>query len=187
MVAWYLAGEIASDRFGPAIRAELAARGWHDKVVTDPDLSDDTANRQRDALLAATRGWGEDREMFASFPVNVPWVWARLCPSELARVRYIEYSYWNEISGGSRLPIDAAGRIEDGVTAFDVPNTRFIRLAKALRNGAIFPPLILAGPSAEALVCLEGHLRLTAYALARFPTSVECLVAVDARLAHWAQ
>lgn len=187
MVAYYLGGEIASERFGDAIRAELAYRGLGDEVVTAPDISDDAGNRQRRALLAATRGWGQDREMFTRFPVDVPWVWARLCPDALARVRYIEYSYWNEISGGSRLPLDAAQRIEARVTVFDVPNTRFVRLADAVRRGETFPPLILAGPTSDDLVCLEGHLRLTAYALARFPTDLECLVAVDARLRSWAE
>lgn len=186
MVACYLAGEITSERFGDAIRAELAARGLNDDVVTAPDIADTPENRARDAVLAATRGWGEDREMFTGFPTDVSWVWARLRPDELARVRYIEYSYWNEISGGSRLPVDAARRIEAGVTVFGIPNTRFLRLADVLRGGGTFPPLILAGPARDELVCLEGHLRLTAYALARFPTELKCPIAVDPRLAHWA-
>jgi hypothetical protein len=187
MVACYLAGEITSERFGDAIRAQLTARGLDEGVVTTADLSDGTGNRWRNALLAATRGWGEDREMFTHFPNDVSWMWASLHPRELARVRYIEYSYWNEISGGSRLPVDAARRIDEGLTAFNVPNARFERLADALRAGATFPPLILAGPTSDNLVCLEGHLRLTAYALARFPNDLTCLIAVDARLTQWAE
>ena len=124
--------------------------------------------------------------MFEHFPDDVPWVWARLKPDDLARVRYVEYSYWNELSGGTRLPVDAARRIGAGVTVFDVPNTRFLRLARALTQGAVFPPLILAGPGRRDLVCVEGHLRLTAYALARFPVELDCLVSVDRRLARWA-
>ncbi len=186
MVACYLAGEITSERFGPAIRAELAARDLRYELLTDPGPSDETGNRQRRAMLAATRGYGEDREMFEHFPEDVPWVWARLNPPDLALVRYIEYSYWNELSGGSRLPIDAARRIETGVTVFNVPNGRFLRAADAVKQGAVFPPLILAGPSRDDLVCLEGHLRLTAYALARFPRELDCLVGVAAKLARWA-
>lgn len=187
MIACYLAGEITSERFGDAIRAALADRGLSDDVVTAPDLSDAAGNRERRALLAATRGWDEDREMFAHFPEDVSWVWARLRPDALAQVRYIEYSYWNEISGGSRLAAEAARRIEAGVTVFGVPNTRFLRLADALKRGERFPPLILAGPAPDDLVCLEGHLRLTAYALAHFPTDLDCLVAIDDRLSDWAQ
>jgi hypothetical protein len=45
----------------------------------------------------------------------------------------------------------------------------------------------LAGTRPDALVCLEGHLRLTAHALAAFPVSVECLVGTAADLGRWAQ
>jgi hypothetical protein len=40
--------------------------------------------------------------------------------------------------------------------------------ARALTRGAQFPPLILVGKNQRELVCLEGHPRLTAYALAGF-------------------
>lgn len=37
------------------------------------------------------------------------------------------------------------------------------------------PPLILPGEGPDRLVCLEGHPRLTAYALIGFPADLECL------------
>jgi hypothetical protein len=187
MVSLYLAGELSSERFGAAIRAELAQHHLSERLLTRPDLTDEVGNRQRRAVLATTRGYGEDREMFEYFPDRVVWEWARLDPGDLARVRYIEYSYWNELSGGSRLPIDAARRIEEGVTVFGVQNDRFARAADALRGGAQFPPLILAGVSRDKLVCLEGHLRLTAYALAGFPIDLDCLIGTAPALDRWAQ
>jgi hypothetical protein len=84
----------------------------------------------------------------------------------VARVRYTEYSYWNELSGGSRLPVDAAVRIRAGIRVFDVPNDRFRAAALAVARGVRFDPLILGGVTPAGLVCLEGHLRLTGYALA---------------------
>ncbi len=141
----------------------------------------------RRSLLARTRGYGEGRDVFEDFPRRVRWEWALLDPAELAAVRYIEYSYWNELSAGSRFPSDAAARIRAGVEAFDVPNERFESAAAALAAGKQFPPLILAGEGPGALVCLEGNLRLTAYALAGFPTEVECLVGTAPDLARWAR
>ena len=47
-----------------------------------------------------------------------------ITPAELSGVRYIEYDYWNELSGGTRLAVDAATRIRAGVTPFGVPNDR---------------------------------------------------------------
>jgi hypothetical protein len=50
-----------------------------------------------------------------------------------------------------------------------------------------FPPLILAGPNNDDLVCLEGNVRLTAHALAGFPIEAECLVGTARALKRWAQ
>jgi hypothetical protein len=187
MVACFLLGELTSARFGARIRRALAVAGWSEHLVTDANLADPADNRARRALLAATRGYGENRDVFEDFSGEVRWVRAVLTAGELARVRYIEYSYWNELSGGSRLPGDAADRIRAGVRVFGVSNGRFIAAARAVRRGEHFAPLILAGPRPETLVCLEGHLRLTAYALARFPAEVECLVGTAQTLGHWAR
>ena len=187
MVACFLGAELTSPRFGAAVRAALAEAGESERLLTRPDTSDAGENAARRALLAATRGYGEDREVFEDFPPGVRWEWAMLTPEDLAAVRYIEYSYWNELSAGSRLPGDAAARIRVGVEAFDVSNERFELAAASLAAGERFPPLILAGVARDDLVCLEGNLRLTAYALAGFPAEVECLVGIEPGLARWAR
>jgi hypothetical protein len=65
-------------------------------------------------------------------------------------------------------------------SGFDGPPAR-------CRGGERFPPLILAGPHDDDLVCLEGNLRLTAHGLAGFPTETECLVGTAPALERWAQ
>jgi hypothetical protein len=187
MVACFLRGELASERWGAGVRAALAATGYGERLLTDADLADQDENAARRAALAATRGFGENRDVFEDFPPGVRWEWAMLTGEDLAAVRYIEYSYWNELSGGSRLASDAARRIEAGATVFDVPNDRFEEAAAALSRGETFPPLILAGESPHDLVCLEGNLRLTAFALASFPAEVECLLGTGPGLARWAR
>ncbi len=187
MVACFLVSELTSRRFGPAIRRALVAAGESDHLLTAVDLTDPAANQARRHLLTATRGYRENRDVFEDFPPRVRWIRAVLTPDELARVRYIEYSYWNELSGGSRLPRDAAERIRAGVQVFGVSNRRFVAAARAIRRGEHFPPLILAGRRRDTLVCLEGHLRLTAYALARFPVEVECLIGTARAMDHWAR
>jgi hypothetical protein len=187
MIACFLLGELTSPRFGSGIRDGLVAVGRSEELLTRADLTDEVANRARRDVLAITRGYGENRELFEYFPPHVHWVRAVLTPDELARTRYVDYSYWNEISGGSRLPADAALRIREGVRVFGVSNQRFIIAARAVARGGHFPPLILAGPSRDSLVCLEGHLRLTAHALAGFPFEVECLVGTSPLMERWAQ
>jgi hypothetical protein len=187
MIATFLGGELPSERFGADIRACLALFGQPEQLLTCPNLSDAAANAARRRVLAATRGYSEDRALFVDFPAQVRWIRAVLRADDLARVRYMDYSYWYEISGGSRLPADAAARIQAGVRAFDVPNERFTRAARAIANGEQFPALILVGENQHELVCLEGHLRLTAYALAGFPVDVECLIGTAPTMGRWTQ
>jgi hypothetical protein len=185
MIALFLLGELTSERFGEAIGTALRAAGQTETLITAADLGDEGQNRARRAILAATRGYGENTDVFENFPARVRWVQAMLSPGELARVRYIEYSYWNELSCGSRLPSDAAQQIRRGVSVFGVSNRRFLRAARAVERGELFPPLILAGRRRDRLICLEGHLRLTAYALAEFPCEVECLVGTARTMDRW--
>jgi hypothetical protein len=84
MVASFLQGELSSERFGPAVRHQLAVMGEPAELLTRPDLADPQANQARRDVLAATRGYGEDRELFEFFPAGVQWVRARLAPDELA-------------------------------------------------------------------------------------------------------
>jgi hypothetical protein len=185
MIALFLLGELNSERFGSGIRNALDAASQTAALITAADLGDADQNRARRTILATTRGYGENRDVFENFPARVHWVRVMLAPSELAGVRYIDYSYWNELSGGSRLAADAAQQIRRGTVVFGVPNRRFLRAARAVEHGALFPPLILAGQRRDCLICLEGHLRLTAYALAGFPREVECLVGTAPAMDRW--
>lgn len=187
MVACFLRGELSSRRFGGAVRSGLAACGRSERLLTHPDLRDAEANAARRALLAATRGYGENRGLFEGFPAAVTWTRALLDPAEMAAVRYVDYSYWVELSGGSRLPSDAAGRVRAGLRAFGVPNEPFVEAARAVTAGERFPPMILVGVSSDELVCLEGHLRLTAHALAGFPAGAVCLVGTAPDMGRWAR
>jgi hypothetical protein len=187
MIATFLRGELSSERFSGAIRTCLASFGQPEQLLTCPDLSAAAANAARRRVLAATRGYGEDQSLFIDFPAQVRWIRAVLGADEMARVRYMDYSYWYEISGGTRLPADAAARIQAGIQAWDVPNDRFTRASRALAGGEQFLPLILVGENQHELVCLEGHLRLTAYALAGFPVDVECLIGTAPTMGRWTQ
>lgn len=187
MVACFLSGELSSRRFGQNLRSHLAAAGQAERLLTHPDLSDAGANVARRALLAATRGYGKNRDLFENFPAHVTWARALLSADEAACVRYLDFSYWVELSGGSRRPTDAAARITAGLRAFDVPNDPFIDAAHALIRGERFPPLILVGERQDNLVCLEGHLRLTAYAMVGFPIDIECLIGTAPTMGRWAR
>lgn len=190
MVALFLRTELRSHRWQDDLRALLKRAGLPEHVITTPDLGGDIENQARLRLLTEHRGYGIRTEIFEGFPDDVRWQWMAITPAELARVRYIEYDYWAELSGGTRLAVDAARRIRAGVTPFGVPNDRVLAMAQAVAGGARFPPLILvtAGLGRRGdLVMLEGHVRLTAFMLARdrLPPELEILVGSSPTMARW--
>jgi hypothetical protein len=186
MVALFLRAELPSKRYGPAVERALVNAGVDCRVVGEPDLSDPGENAVRRRLLSEVRDYG-GTGLFNGFPSDVRWKWAALTPEELMAVRFIDYDYWVELSGGTRLPTEAARRIREGVAPFGVPNAGFFELAEALAAGRRFPALILIDGSG-GLVVLEGHARLTAYALepTAVPPELEALVGSSPSMSQWA-
>lgn len=169
MIAIWLRTELmASKRFSSRIDAILERQGIAREVVTEPDISDLEANALRRAVLSEYRGYGEGDNLMTGFPqVGVTWERVALNPEELLSVLYIDWDYWLELSGGSRQPRDAAKKILAGHTVYDVSNDGFMEIAAGVRSGQRFPPIILvtSGEPDVRLVVIEGHSRLTGYAL----------------------
>ena len=188
MVALFLRTELPAARHRDDLRALLERGGLSERVITAPDLGDDAENQARLRLLTWHRGYGTRTELFDGFPDDVRWQWMAITPAELARVRFIDYDYWVELSGPTRLAADAAPRVRDGVAPFGVSSDWALGMAQAVADGARFPPLILVttGPGSD-LVVLEGHARLTAFMLARdrLPPELEVLVGSSPTMTRW--
>jgi hypothetical protein len=107
MVALFLRTELPAARFRDTLRALLQRDGLPERVITDPDLDDDAENQARLRLLTEHREYGTRTGLFGGFPDDVRWQWMAITPAELARVRYVDYDYWVELSGGTRLAADA--------------------------------------------------------------------------------
>jgi hypothetical protein len=167
MVAVFLRGEIGSPRYGCAILDLLRRDRLDSSLVDHPDLTDPTANGARKKILAEYRGFGRDADVFTGLPDDVQWYCALLSRHELTEVRYINYDYWNELSGGSRLVVDAAGRIKNGIEIYGVSNAGIWHVAGLIAAGESLPEPILVGRDEQSpLTILEGHTRLTAYLMA---------------------
>lgn len=104
-------------------------------------------------MLGEYRGYGRDQDVFRYVPSDVRWFRAQVTKADLAQVRYIDYDYGTELSGGSRLAEDAAKRIEQGIEVFRVSNGGFWYMANALKAGASFPELIMVGPDERVRSC----------------------------------
>jgi hypothetical protein len=191
MIAEFMAQEIAShERYGEFTRAALEAEGVDESLFFEPDLASERDNAARRRVLGRYRGYGTGLPNYLTgFPSEgVAWNWYGLRPAELLDCLYIRYSYWTEISAGTRSPRIAADRIRDGQTAFGVPNDNFERLAARFRLGFRVPPLILvSADGGETLVVMEGHARITAYALApeAIPDPIEVLIGMSPDIARW--
>lgn len=90
-------------------------------------------------LWAAFRGYGRDEELFHHFPEHVTWHFAEFEPEDLYHIRYIDYSYWMR-SPEIRLYRLTLFRQSVKTAAFDVPNDRFLKGERFLREGGKFPP-----------------------------------------------
>jgi hypothetical protein len=158
VVLAFLRGEIDSARFGPDVERALADVGGR-QLLGCPDLGSERENRARERALAVARGW-RDAGLFEGFPDRVDWYHGVLPADALARVRFIDYSYWNELSGGSRRPADVLPTLRAG----RLPATDWcFQFAADLATAETVDDLIvMATPDLGSLVLLEGHARMTA-------------------------
>jgi hypothetical protein len=155
MVALFLRTELPSARCRADLKRLLHGAGLPERIIEDPDLNDLTENEARRQLLIAHRGdWRAGTGMFQGFLSDVRWTWMAITPAELSRVRYIDYDYWVELSGGTRLASDGAPLIRAGLVPFRIPSDWALGIARALAAGARFRPLILvtAGDDAGTVV-----------------------------------
>jgi hypothetical protein len=160
VVACFLRAELDSGRYGGVLRKLLGRDGRDVDVLARPDLADSAANRYRSGLLDEYRGFEQRIGLFGGFPERVDWHRAALSPPEVLEILYIDWDWWLEISDGTRRPQVAADRIRRGKVPgstveehrvlFDVPQPELIVVTK---------------PDCASLVVLEGHYRLTAYAM----------------------
>jgi len=180
MVATFLAAEINSEGYGARISEILCRLGQARSLLDQPDTSDEHANATRRQVLASYRSYPSG-DVFTGMPADVTWYHAALSPAELASVRYIDYPYWTDFSGGTRLASDGARRL--GPWQELHPGTIYRQVAENLRDGQLPPLLILLGePGPAKLTVIEGHKRLTGLLLCPqwLPDELEVLLGITA-------
>ncbi len=191
MIAEFLRQEYANhDRYGARIDECLHLEGVAARRITDADQTDPVANAERRSVFARYRGYGAGGYSYLTdFPATgVAWNWVALTPDELLDSQYIRYTPWSNLSQGTRSPRVAAERIRTGL---DIPGHNFqvfLALADELRAGLVVPPLFLvSADDGETRVILEGHTRITAWALApeAIPSEVAVILGVSPDIARW--
>jgi hypothetical protein len=156
------------------IRGELESERWREKILALGDLDART-------LLEEHRAYERREGLFLDFPRDVDWFRAAVTRDELLAIRYINWDWWLEVSEGTRDARVAARRIRAG----EVPG-----VTAEEHDPRFDHPLIAATtPALSPVVLVEGHARLTAYALfaERVPDEVELIVGVSEEMPQWCQ
>jgi hypothetical protein len=189
VVATFLRAEIESARWGDKLRDLLREDGVEESVLAHPDVEDAAANAHRARVLDRHRGWLQRIGLFQGLPCDLEWTLVALTPEEVLAMRYIDWDWWLEISDGTRDPCVAADRIRAGLVAgADLDEDR--ALAERLRSATPPPELIaIARPDLAKLVVLEGHVRLTAYALfpELLPSELDVFVGTSDEADRWSE
>jgi hypothetical protein len=187
VTATFLRGGLDSPRFREQLIALLEADGVDVRLVTAPDLADVDANEYRLGLLGRHQGWLKGPHVFGDFPGSLEWVRALLTPDEVLAIRYIDWDWWLTISDGSRSPVEAARKIRGGEVA-GVSAEEHEPIARRLRSADPPPELIVVTtPERSQPVVIEGHVRLTAYALFPecLPDELEILLGASDEIEGW--
>ena len=166
MISEFLKAEYLSERFSEQIKSEMSQLLIAEHVILEADIESANENARRKKLLSEFRGYGLNQEMFERFPAVTAWNLCSFSSDDLERIRYIDYSYWNELSAGTHLPMAAAETIRKGITIYGQDNDGFLRAAEYIRSGGTFPRMFFLTSDFDKFVIVEGHLRMTAYALA---------------------
>jgi hypothetical protein len=188
VVATFLRAELDSSRYGDTVRGLLGEAGETEDLLRRPMVADHRENEVRDELLDRYRGWLKREGLFGGFPENVEWALAALDRDEVLSILFIDWEWWLTISGGTRRAVDAAARIRAG----EIPGSTVEEhepIAARLHSQDPPPELIVvAPPDHSQLVLLEGHFRLTAYALfpEHLPDELQVFLGTSAEISRWA-
>ena len=165
----FLRAELDSPRFAAQLRDALERAGATEALVREADLTDATANELRHGVLQDYRG-----SYFGRHLDDLVWYRAALTRDEVLDIRTIAWDFWLDVTGGTRLPADAAARFRaEGADERFVPGG---------------PPLIVvrADPTAHLMV-VEGHGRLVAIALhpEDLPAQLDVLLGEGVSIRRW--
>ncbi len=177
MISEFLKAEYRSERFSGQIKQVMEKLLLCEDIILSADIGSADENAARKKLLGEFRGYGLNRELFENFPNDVQWSICSFVRSDLDNIRYIDYSYWNELSKGTHSPLTAARTIRSGVRIYGQSNEGFIKAAEFIKGGGKFLRPVLLTADREHFVIVEGHLRITAFALSpEHFDNTECFV-----------
>lgn len=130
-----------------------------ESIVLDPDLTDETQNAIRRALLYRRRG-----HMWRELPKDTVWYEAEVDSEDLRRIRVFPRAHWRRISNGSFLLSEIVKRIRESAIGKGDPAFSKIQLLRyRLQRDSVNSAVLLIGVDEEQpFTILEGNHRLAA-------------------------
>jgi hypothetical protein len=191
VVAAFLRAEVSSGRFGRDVRARMQQFGLTSAHILQPDLTDAAQNDRRASLLADWRGWPSNKLVFTGVPADTRWSLEQATPDDVLGVRHIRSYPWIELSNGTLRPTESAASISRVPAGhpFATLIPAVAGVVATLTRGEALPELILLRDSSTGtMACIEGNMRLAAYAsrLDLLPNGVQAFVGSSCRARAWA-
>jgi len=163
MILDFLKGELFSDRFNESILGVLSDLELDKNLIVEGNLDSNSQNELRKKVIKNFRGYPSE-ELFNNFPKIYKWDFVEFDETDIDKIYYINYDYWNELSKGTSKPKTAAKTIESGVEIYNVSNKPFVEGAKILERKKL-PPVILITCNEKKYLIIEGHSRMTLYGM----------------------
>lgn len=187
MILEFLLAELDSSRFSSKLHTALTKVGADKHLITKANLDSEQENQLRRSVFKDYRKYEDPDGLFYGLPNDIEWFKEKVSKKELlSNVFYIDYDYWVKLSKTTRLPVEAAKSIKEGIEIFGVSNQGFISAEDAFRRGKNFHKLILVSDGKKNVV-LEGHLRITVYALSKdlLPENLDVIIGYSKQMANW--
>lgn len=188
VTALLLKNNFNSFRFGKKLKVIMGKRDINEKIITDPKLHNEKENKIREKLMRSFDGDDIGGYLSQDFPNNVQWKLVRLNKKDIQQIKYLNYSYWNELSNHKRYITEGVKTIKKGVEIFNQSNDIFLKAFEALKQGTKFPPPVLIAKNEQSdLVAVDGHLRLTSYLFDSkyIPEKIDAYIGYSENFANW--
>lgn len=187
VISVFLKGELKSKRFSQDIVNAIKKLNEDENLIINPDLTKSEENILRKEILEETRKYISREGLFEGFPNDIKWYRGEF-PSDflINNVKYINYDYWIELTNGSRLPKDAIEKIKNDEKVFNASYDNFIKASECFKRNKTFDEIIIVSDS-KSFVVLEGHLRLTVFALNKdiLPERLSLIIGFSERMKDW--
>lgn len=184
MILEFLLAEALSSRFEGYVYAAIP----NPKLLYEANLQDVEENKLRKEALNY-RGYADREFLFAGLQQEIEWFKNKLSKSKLLDIKYAQYPTWLTLSENTRRPDIAAKNIKPGMIINNEPLSHIFEIEKKIKNNEnIYRLICIRQKGSEKIVVLEGHSRLTAYAIAypNIPNNIEIILGEAEDLSSYA-